>query len=215
MRLSTSSFAGTARTLVAVGTASEASMFCTIRAATPRSVVVLAPVGGGRRPSRAWPAAAFAGAAGPAAAGAGWPAGLAARRGGGGRSASAGADGAAPGASVPARAALAVAVAAVASVGVTIGRRAVGRPVVGEEVVPGRVDAGRVGEVPLVHLLDDPLVRTEARQWVVLRSLLGRHGRYRLFHAIGCHATRWSSHGVGSRLRRHGLSAAGRAPTPA
>src|SRR5215217_7887710 len=35
MRLSASSLAGTARTLVAVGTLSEASMFWTIRAATP------------------------------------------------------------------------------------------------------------------------------------------------------------------------------------
>src|SRR5919107_2143074 len=45
MRLSTSSFAGTARTLVAVGTSSEASMFCTIRAATPRSGTTVAPAG--------------------------------------------------------------------------------------------------------------------------------------------------------------------------
>src|SRR3954454_6574469 len=37
IRLSASSLAGTARTLVAVGTLSEASMFCTIRAATPLS----------------------------------------------------------------------------------------------------------------------------------------------------------------------------------
>ena len=61
MRLSASSLAGTARTLVAVGTCSEASMFCTIRAATPRSGVVLAPAGTCRRSGlaarRAWPAA--------------------------------------------------------------------------------------------------------------------------------------------------------------
>src|SRR5690349_7704024 len=37
MRLSASSFAGTARTLVAVGTWSEVSMFWAMRAATPRS----------------------------------------------------------------------------------------------------------------------------------------------------------------------------------
>ena len=36
-------------------------------------------------------------------------------------------------------------------------------PVVGEEVVPGLVDAGRVGEVLLVHLLDEPLVGAESR----------------------------------------------------
>ncbi len=37
MRLSASSFAGTARTLVAVGTVSESSMFFAIAAAAPRS----------------------------------------------------------------------------------------------------------------------------------------------------------------------------------
>ena len=39
MRLSQSSLAGTARTLVAVGTVSEASMFCAVRAGAPRSTV--------------------------------------------------------------------------------------------------------------------------------------------------------------------------------
>ena len=64
MRLSAISFAGTARTLVAVGTVSDASMFATMRAATPRIGLVWTPVG---------PAfAAFAaGAAGSAFAGAG------------------------------------------------------------------------------------------------------------------------------------------------
>jgi hypothetical protein len=37
MRLSASSLAGTLRTLVAVGTVSELSMFCTTRAAAPLS----------------------------------------------------------------------------------------------------------------------------------------------------------------------------------
>jgi hypothetical protein len=61
MRLSAISFAGTARTLVAVGTLSDASMFATMRAATPRIGLVLTPVG-----------AAFAGGAvGSAFAGAG------------------------------------------------------------------------------------------------------------------------------------------------
>src|SRR5882757_8617434 len=45
IRLSAISFAGTARTLEAVGTASEASMLVTTRAAAPRSVVVLASAG--------------------------------------------------------------------------------------------------------------------------------------------------------------------------
>ena len=35
------------------------------------------------------------------------------------------------------------------------------RAVVGEEVVPGGVDARRVGEVTLVHVLDQPLVGAE------------------------------------------------------
>src|SRR5215468_6848904 len=45
IRLSASSLAGTARTLVAVGTCSEASMFDTMRAATPRIGDVCAPAG--------------------------------------------------------------------------------------------------------------------------------------------------------------------------
>src|SRR4051794_14082453 len=43
MRLSMSSLAGTARTLVAVGTSSEASMFVTTRAAGPRNGVTCDP----------------------------------------------------------------------------------------------------------------------------------------------------------------------------
>ena len=39
MRLSHSSLTGTVRTEVAVGTVSEASMFCTVRAGAPRSTV--------------------------------------------------------------------------------------------------------------------------------------------------------------------------------
>src|SRR2546430_6576746 len=45
MRLSASSLAGTARTLVAVGTVSDSSMLLTIRAATPRRMVTFAPAG--------------------------------------------------------------------------------------------------------------------------------------------------------------------------
>src|ERR1700760_3532762 len=47
MRLSASSFAGTARTLVAVGTVSEAFMFLTTLAAAPRSGVEWGPAGAG------------------------------------------------------------------------------------------------------------------------------------------------------------------------
>src|SRR5439155_27281079 len=43
-----------------------------------------------------------------------------------------------------------------------VGDRAAGA-VVGEEVVPGPVHAGGVGEVLLVHLLDQPLVGAESR----------------------------------------------------
>src|SRR5215471_1811005 len=47
MRLSMSSLAGTARTLVAVGTARLAAMFCAVRAAAPRSLVSSASCGSG------------------------------------------------------------------------------------------------------------------------------------------------------------------------
>src|SRR6476469_7799623 len=42
IRLSQSSLTGTERTLVAVGTLSEESMFCTVRAGAPRSTVYVA-----------------------------------------------------------------------------------------------------------------------------------------------------------------------------
>ena len=45
MRLSTNNFAGTARTLVAVGTESEASIDCTTRPATPRKGSTRAELG--------------------------------------------------------------------------------------------------------------------------------------------------------------------------
>src|SRR4051812_26710348 len=106
MRLSTMSLAGTARTEVAVGTSSEASMFCTILAATPRSVATLAPAG----------ALPFEAAGVGLAAGAGLGAGFAVS----GTVGLTGATVVAAGASVPARAAEAVAFAAVASSGVTI-----------------------------------------------------------------------------------------------
>src|SRR2546423_8785569 len=89
MRLSTSSFAGTARTLVAVGTVSDWSMLATMRAATPRSGTVFAPVGTGVAALAVFPSpaggagakafagagAAFGGAAGAAEAGAPLPEG--------------------------------------------------------------------------------------------------------------------------------------------
>ncbi len=45
MRLSINNFAGTARTLVAVGTESDASIDCTTRPATPRSGSTFAELG--------------------------------------------------------------------------------------------------------------------------------------------------------------------------
>ncbi len=45
--LSTSSLAGIARTLVAVGTARLAVMLLTVRAAAPRSLLTSVPSGGG------------------------------------------------------------------------------------------------------------------------------------------------------------------------
>ncbi len=47
MRLSISSLAGNARTLVAVGTERLATMFCAVRAAAPRSLASSASAGGG------------------------------------------------------------------------------------------------------------------------------------------------------------------------
>src|SRR4051812_40550853 len=97
------SFAGTARTEVAVGTWSEASMFCTILPATPRRTVVLAPAG-----------ADWTCGFGAALTGSAFCAGV------GGVTDLGAATVAAAGASVPALAALLVAFAAVASSGVTI-----------------------------------------------------------------------------------------------
>src|ERR1700744_5262855 len=54
IRLSMSSLAGTARTLVAVGTVRLAAMFCAVRAAAPRSLLTSASVGVGV--AGAWPA---------------------------------------------------------------------------------------------------------------------------------------------------------------
>src|SRR5258706_176282 len=84
MRLSTKSFAGTARTLVAVGTVRLAAMFAAVRAAAPRSRTWAAWAGAGAGAAAAAGGAARAGGparAGPRAAPArpgearrGWPA---------------------------------------------------------------------------------------------------------------------------------------------
>src|ERR1700735_305646 len=66
IRLSTSSLAGTARTLVAVGTPRLAVMLATVRAAAPRSLLTSAPGAAGGA-AGAW----ACGAGGDGAAGAG------------------------------------------------------------------------------------------------------------------------------------------------
>src|ERR1700722_14022931 len=71
IRLSMSSFAGTTRTLVAVGTLRLAAMFSAVLAAAPRSLLTSASLGGGAT----WPdgaaGEAWAGCAGAAGAAAG------------------------------------------------------------------------------------------------------------------------------------------------
>ncbi|BCJ32492.1 hypothetical protein Asera_66000 [Actinocatenispora sera] len=71
MRLSAISLAGTARTLVAVGMVSDASMLLTILAATPRIVLLVAPSAGFGAAGAGFAAAGFgaAGAAGALVAG--------------------------------------------------------------------------------------------------------------------------------------------------
>ena len=142
-------------------------MFCTIRAATPRSGVTFAP---GRAP-----VAFAAGGLGVLAVGGRAAAGLAAGAAGagaGGASASPARPSVRPGRRCrPSRRRSRS--AAVASAGRHDRTARHRRLVVGEEVVPGRVDAGRIGQVALVHLVDDPLVGTEVRQRIVLRSSAG------------------------------------------
>src|SRR5450755_5069170 len=88
IRLSTSSLAGTARTLVAVGTPRLAVMLVTVRAAAPRSLLTSAPGPAG--------GACGAGVAGGASAACG--AGVAAGAGGAWKVCDLGADGGAAGA---------------------------------------------------------------------------------------------------------------------
>ena len=168
MRLSASSLAGTARTLVAVGTVSETFMFLTTAAAAPRSGLCLpaatgvAGFGGGR--GAAWLGglggrrAALGGSAAGSARRPARPAGCG-RRGGRGLG---GAPASRPAAAPWPAAAGAVGRRGAARCAVAAADRAA-RPVVGEELVPGLVHAGRVGEVLLVHLLDQPLVGAESR----------------------------------------------------
>src|SRR5260370_25625070 len=78
--LSTSSLAGTARTLVAVGTARLAVMLVTVRAAAPRSLLTSVPGLGGGGAAAAGGAGTGAGGAGTGAGGAGLGAGGAGTR---------------------------------------------------------------------------------------------------------------------------------------
>src|SRR5262249_58901145 len=78
IRLSESSLAGTARTLVAVGTVSEVSMLATTRAAAPRSTLVAASAGtttaGLARAGVGWSVGRVTGCSADRTATAGWPA---------------------------------------------------------------------------------------------------------------------------------------------
>src|SRR5215472_11023300 len=69
--LSVSSLAGTARTLVAVGTARLAVMLVTVRAAAPRSLLTSVPSGSGGDAAGAGGACGAGGAGGAGAGGAG------------------------------------------------------------------------------------------------------------------------------------------------
>src|SRR4051794_23354158 len=149
-RLTSSSLAGTSRKLVAVGAPRLASMLSTIRAEAPRS--------GSAAPHSL---AGIAGAAGPGGAGAGTGLGggrgaagggrgrgrrrgghrLGRRRGRGGRGGRRGRRGRRDGGNLAARAQLVA--------------------VVGEEVAPRLAHRARVGEVPLVHVVDEPGVGSE------------------------------------------------------
>jgi hypothetical protein len=73
--------------------------------------------------------------------------------------------------------------------------------------VPGGVHAAGIGEVPLVHLLHDPLVRPETGQGVVLRSLRCRHGRC-ASSSRSFPPSRWISQESATRLRAHPRHAA-------
>src|SRR5919202_1807613 len=140
MRLSASSLAGTARTLDAVGTVSEAFMFLTTLAAAPRRGSRFGPSPAG------WPGAVAGLLVGGGLLGGGGrlPVGGRGRRGGrlelGGLS----------GLSGRCRPVVAR------------GHRAA-RPVVGKKLMPRLVHARGIGEVLLVHLLDQPLVGAESR----------------------------------------------------
>ena len=211
MRLSTSSLAGTARTLVAVGTSSELFMFCTMRAATPRSGTVVLPSAGRRRRRSAGLRRRGLRRPRPASRRTASRRGVARGRLRGGRcrrsrwaSPPGGRRGRRP-ATVDRLLAVAAASRARGGGVVRRGGRARPRPVVGEEVVPGVVDARRIGQIALVHLVDDPLVGTEIRERIVLRSLLGRHSRVRLFHHRSTardDLVTWDGNHVRFRLRR-------------
>ena len=187
MRLSISSLAGIARTLVAVGTDRLAVMFCAVRAAVPRSRASWAPGGGATVPG----AAAAGGAAGPA--------GRADVAGGGAVPSADGAGGA-------------------WRRGRLLGGPGVGGGglVVGEEIPPGPIDGPRVALIPLVQLIDQPLIGPEVGACLivtVLRRGLGVRGRP-LVVALAGRSLRSvpvclhrEIRGRTRRLRRHGVIA--------
>ena len=190
-RLSSRSRAGTARTDVAVGTASDDSMLATTRAADPRSGTC-SPEGGSATRACGCGGLGGAGDVGKVCRGCGGAAGGDAgggATGGGAASASADGwpDGARPDGAWPDRCPRTFReqwggvpggrAGDIRSRGGGRGHRPCGRGrpsagsvlgdrgrVVGEEVVPGRIDAVRVRQVLLVDFVDQPLVRAEVRR---------------------------------------------------
>ena len=171
MRLSQSSLTGTERTEVAVGTVSEASMFCTVRAGAPRSTVYVGS-------SLAAAGAAGAGLLGHRAAGARGPARRRRWPGGAGPPGWAwpvaeplpALPGRLPGARDRARASGVAAGAGAGACGRSAGAAGLPLPAAGGGAGVGRRSrsAHSVGTLPgsarelVVHLVDEPLVGAEA-----------------------------------------------------
>ncbi len=183
MRLSNSSFTGTARTDVAVGSSSEAFMFLATAAAGPRRVTSSGP-SGAESASLAGAAALACGlAAGLAGAAAGFAAGAAGAAGAAEAAAAGCAAGFAGAAGWGAAFGWAGAAACACGAGGGLGGaggvrgRGAGRGlrggrsglVVGEEVPPGSIHGVRVLEVLLIDLVDEPLVGTEGGRGVLAR----------------------------------------------
>jgi hypothetical protein len=66
-----------------------------------------------------------------------------------------------------------------------------GRPVIGKELMPRLVHAGRIGQIPVVHVGDEPLVGAEiTRDQVLIGALVclggvGRRSGVGRCHVVG------------------------------